>query len=128
VTGEKWVPKSVVLAVHDLQLAEHGGLAGMRDEALLDSDLARARNLAATGDADDFEWAAAYMAGIIKNHPFVDGNKRTGFLVAFVFLDQLGHVLDAPEADTVEVVMALAAGELEEAPLAHWLRDNCKAD
>lgn len=127
-TGEKWVAKSVVLAVHDLQLAEHGGLAGMRDEALLDSALARAQNIAAYGDADDFELAAAYMAGIIKNHPFMDGNKRTGFLVAFVFLDQLGYRLDAPEADTVDVVMSLAAGELEEARLADWLRDNSRAD
>ena len=112
--------------MHDLLLAEHGGATGIRDPGLLDSALARPRQLHAYGEPDTCDMAAAYAAGIIRNHPFVDGNKRTGFMSAYVFLALNGLQLTAAEVDVVRVVTLLAADEIDETAFAAWLRDNCE--
>ncbi|NNL54390.1 MAG: type II toxin-antitoxin system death-on-curing family toxin [Woeseia sp.] len=122
-----WLGKAVVLAMHGRLLAEHGGAAGIRDPALLDSALARPRHLLAYGDPDIYELAAAYTSGIVRNHPFVDGNKRTGFMAGYVFLASNDLQLTATEVDVVQVVTLLAAGEIREAELVVWLRENCES-
>ena len=111
----KWLRTDVVLAMHDRLLAEHGGSAGIRDAGLLESALARPQNLLAYGKPSLFDLAAAYACGMIKNHPFVDGNKRTGFMAAFVFLGINKIHLAAAESDVVVQTLAVAAGELDEA-------------
>ena len=121
-----WLSKAVVLAMHERLLAEHGGSAGIRDPGLLDSALARPRQLHAYGAPDISDLATAYAAGIIRNHPFVDGNKRTGFLCAWLFLKENGFRLMADEVEVVQVVTLLAASELDEAAFAVWLRENCE--
>lgn len=120
----EWIEFESVLIFHDLQLLEHGGAAGVRDEGGLRSALARPQNLAAYGDPDLFELAAAYAVGIAKNHPFVDGNKRTAFVTAGAFLDLNGSGLRADEAEAALVFLRLAAGDLTEDALADWLRAN----
>jgi len=123
-SGWRWVARSVILAVHDAQLAEHGGLEGVRDAGLLDSALARPRNLAAYGEPDAAALAAAYGAGIARNHPFIDSNKRTAFVATELFLDQNGLELTADDADCVLTMLALAAGDLPEDAYADWLRQH----
>ena len=120
----KWLRREAVLIMHEECLAEHGGASGIRDEGLFDSALARPENLFAYGAPDVFEMAAAYAAGIIRNHPFVDGNKRTGFLSAAVFLAINGHSLVADEISATLKTVALAASEIDEAEYAGWLRAN----
>ena len=122
-----WVLRSVVDAMHDAQLAEHGGASGVRDEGLLESALARPRNLHAYGETDHCTLAAAYAFGIVRNHPFVDGNKRTTFLAAYVFLRVNGHDLTADEVGVTVSMTALAAGDTTEAAFADWLRANTRA-
>lgn len=122
-----WVLPEVVLALHEQLLAEFGGATGLRDEGLLHSALARPVNLFANGKASRFQMAAAYCHGIVKNHPFVDGNKRTGFAVTVLFLELNGHVFRAPEAEAVVQVLALAAGALSEARCGTWLKASCRA-
>jgi death on curing protein len=117
-----WVDRRIVLAIHDEQIAEHGGQAGPRDSALLDSALARPRNAAAYADADLPALAAAYAYGIARNHPFLDGNKRTALVVSELFLELNGSTLRADDAACVLVSVALAAGTLAEAELAEWFR------
>ena len=124
--GWHWLLEAVVAAVHAEQLAAHGGGPGVRDPGLLAAALARPRQLAGYGRPDVFELAAAYAWGILRNHPFVDGNKRTAFLAAYVFLDINGFVLGAPEAETAAAILAAAAGELDEAGLASWLRAHAR--
>ncbi len=121
-----WLKKEAILAIHDRLLAEHGGRAGLRDEALLDSALARPQNLLAYGKLSLFDLAAAYACGIIKNHPFVDGNKRTGFMAAFVFLGINKIDLVASEKDVVLQTLAVAANELTEEGYASWLKANSR--
>ena len=121
-TGWVWPDREVIIAVHEIQLAEHGGLAGVRDVGLLDSALSRAPNLAAYGDADAAALAAAYGYGLSRNHPFIDGNKRTGFVGAELFLNLNGFELDATDADCVITMLSLAAGEVSEDAFAGWLR------
>jgi death-on-curing protein len=104
------------------QISEHGGSLGIRDAGLLSSALARPQNQAAYGDPSVFDLAAAYAFGIIGNHPFVDGNKRTGFLAAYVFLDLNGWELIASEVEAVTAVLALATNEMDEAGFASWLK------
>ena len=116
-----WVRPDALMALHAEQLAEHGGASGVRDQGLLESALARPENLAAYEEPTAHELAAAYAYGIVKNHPFVDGNKRTGFLAAAVFLELNGFVLQAEEVDAVEKVLGLAAGALSEEDFARWL-------
>lgn len=119
-----WLLRSVIDAVHDAQLAEHGGAEGLRDEGALDSALARPVNLHAYGETDIFRLAAAYAFGIARSHPFVDGNKRTAFLAAYIFLSINGHELEASEIDAVTAVLALAAGKMSEDEFARWLREK----
>jgi len=118
----RWVRADVVYAVHDAQLAEHGGPPGVRDEGALESALARPRNQAAYGKPDAAALAAAYAYGLVRNHPFADGNKRTGWVVARVFLADNGYRLQFDPADAVRTVEALAGGKLSEAKLAEWFR------
>ena len=119
-----WVREDVVLAVHLRQLAEHGGGEGIRDEGLLKSALARPQNLLAYGDPppDLAGLAAAYAYGIARNHPFIDGNKRTALIVARLFLLLNGRNLLATQEEKYSTFLALAAGKLEEEELANWLR------
>ena len=124
VTGCPWIAKPVVLAIHEAQLATHGGQAGIRDEGLLESALARPQNLCAYGNPDAFDLAAAYAFGISANHPFVDGNKRTAFVVSVTFLRLSGLRLTAPKDERVTKFLRLAAGEIGERELADWFRDN----
>ena len=118
-----WIAKPEVLAIHDRQLIEHGGAPGIRDVNLLASALARPQQLFAYGDPDVLDLAAAYTAGIVRNHPFLDGNKRTGFVVGILFLELNGYTFTASEADAAQTVLALAAGELTEEAFAVWLQD-----
>ena len=120
----RWIDKQALLLLHGESLAEHGGAAGMRDEGLLDSALARARNLAAYGGPDVADLAAAYGSGISQNHPFVDGNKRAAFLSVGLFLALNSYRLAATQADATNAMLSLAAGELEEVEFAGWLRDH----
>ena len=110
------------MLLHDESLAIHGGAAGLRDDGLFESALARPENLAAYGTPDVFECAAAYAFGLAKNHPFVDGNKRTAFLATGMFLRINGYRLVVTQADAVTAVLALAAGDLSEPAFAAWLR------
>jgi death on curing protein len=120
-----WIEEIDVLTLHDRLLAIHGGAAGLRDEGLLQSAVARARQLAAYGEqADLIDMAAVYTAGLVKNHPFVDGNKRTGFVIGILFLELNGYRFTATETAAAEAVLALAAGNLDEAGYASFLREN----
>ena len=118
-----WVLLSAVLAAHDEQLAEHGGAEGLRDDGLLDSALKRPENLFAYGSPSLIELAAAYAVGIIRNHPFVDGNKRTSLVTAALFLAINDYELVAPVADCAIMWLSLAGGETDEAALVLWLQD-----
>jgi death on curing protein len=117
-----WLDPSVMMAVHDEQLAEHGGAAGTRDEGLLQSALARPRNLATYGDPDVANLAAAYGFGIARNHPFVDGNKRTAFVAVELFLALNEADLTASDADCALTMLDVAAGTLDEPTFAAWIR------
>jgi len=117
-----WIERSVILAAHDEQLAEHGGGPGIRDEGLLDSALARPLNRAAYGKPDAAELAAAYAYGLAADHPFVDGNKRTAFLALELFLALNGHQLAAGDADCVMCLLAVAGGTMKEEAFADWIR------
>lgn len=120
-----WVADSVVLAIHEAQLAEHGGIAGIRDEGLLASALVRPLNLEAYAEnADAASLAAAYAFGISRNHPFLEGNKRTAFVVMELFLNLNGWVLEADDAECISTMLALASGELGEKAFAAWLREH----
>ena len=121
-----WVLREAVLALHERLLAEFGGAPGLRDEGLLDSALARPENLQAYGKPSVSELAASYAFGLVKNHPFVDGNKRIGFATAIVFLEINGQRFVAKEADAVVQTLALAAGAIAEATFAAWLKTNTR--
>jgi death on curing protein len=119
-----WIDPTVVLAVHEEQLAEHGGSPGVRDIGLLESALARPLNPAAYGERDVAELAASYGFGIARNHPFVDGNKRTVFVSVELFLRLNGYQLVTDDAACVLTMLAVAAGEMDEATFADWLRQH----
>ncbi len=119
-----WLREDVVVAMHSEQIAEHGGRIGIRDAGLLSSALARPQNLAVYGEHSVFDLAAAYVFGIISNHPFVDGNKRTGFLAAYVFLYLNGWDLMASEVEAVTAALALAVKDMDEAGFSNWLKDH----
>lgn len=127
-TAWSWVDRGVVLAIHDEQIAEHGGQAGLRDTGLLDSALARPVNKAAYEESDAADLAAAYAYGITRDHPFLDGNKRTSLVLAELFLALNGLALAASDADCLETFMALADGALSETDLADWIRGNMIPD
>lgn len=122
-----WLDAKVALAVHDRQLAEHGGATGVRDPALLESALARPVNRWGYGDDDRCALAAAYAFGIARNHPFVDGNKRTAWVLARLFLALNGTELRFASDDAIRTMLALAVGELGEEALAEWFRERIAA-
>ncbi|MBO9509964.1 type II toxin-antitoxin system death-on-curing family toxin [Erythrobacter sp. A6_0] len=119
-----WIATEVALAAHAEQLTEHGGGDGIRDAGMLDSAMARPRNLADYGEPDVADLAAAYAYGIARNHPFVDGNKRTAAVISETFLMLNGQALQATDAQLVVAFVALAAGELSEDELADWFRQH----
>jgi death-on-curing protein len=121
-----WIYRETVLTLHEQLLATFGGSSGIRDQGLLDSALARPENLLAYRKPDVFDLAASYGFGLVKNHPFVDGNKRTGFAVAVLFLELNGYRFEAGEADATVRTLALAAGELQERDYGSWLRANAR--
>jgi death-on-curing protein len=126
VTEPVWLRRDVILAVHDEQLAEHGGAHGLRDGGLLDSALARPQHLLSYGDPDVSELAAAYGWGIARNHPFVDGNKRTALVAAELFLVLNGYELQADDADCVVTMLSVAVGEMAEDDFAAWIRGHIR--
>lgn len=123
-TRWRWIDKAALLALHDESLAEHGGATGIRDEGLLDSALARPLNLAAYGEPALADLAACYGVGVAKNHAFVDGNKRAAFLSVGLFLAINGYRLVATQADATLAMLAVAAGEVDEAQFADWIRQH----
>ena|SRR5215217_6539863 len=123
----EWIPPSVALAIHERQLAEHGGGAGVRDEGLLESALARPVNAWHYGQVDMAALAAAYAFGVARNHPFVDGNKRTAWVLARLFLRLNAVDIQFEQADAIRIMLALAAGEVTEDALAGWFRERIAA-
>ena len=121
-----WLTREECLALHAFMLSEYGGITGVRDEHLLDSALARPQQLLAYGKPNMADMAAAYAAGIVKNHPFLDGNKRTGFMLGAGFLERNGFEFHATEAEAALRTLALAAGKMSEAAYAAWLKANSK--
>lgn len=119
-----WLTRRMIIAIHDEQLAIHGGASGLRDEVMLDSALDRPRNKWSYENADLPELAAAYAFGIARNHPFVDGNKRTSLLALYTFLGVNGIDFIVPEAEAAAIILSLAAGEVSEQSLTRWIRDN----
>ena len=122
-----WIEERDALAIHDRLLAIHGGATGMRDRGLLESALARPRqHHAYAGTSDIVALAALYTAGIVRNHPFVDAKKRTGFVIGVLFLELHGYDFTASEEDATQAVMGLAAGKFDETSYTVWLRRNVK--
>ncbi|MCX6606500.1 MAG: type II toxin-antitoxin system death-on-curing family toxin [Acidobacteria bacterium] len=122
-----WVDRRDVLAVHDMLLALHGGMVGLRDEGLLESALARAQQIWHYGSPDTIAMATAYTAGIVRNHPFFDGNKRTGFVTGILFLELNGYRFLASEEIAAQAVFSLAAGQMDEIGYASFLRAHSVA-
>ena len=128
-TEPVWIDAGDALTLHALLLARHGGAAGVRDDALLQSALARPHQHYAYAETPDIiDMATAYTAGIVGNHPFVDGNKRTGFVVGILFLELNGYRFTATEEDAAQAILELAAGTLDEAAYTSFLRANTKAE
>ncbi|MEJ0019315.1 MAG: type II toxin-antitoxin system death-on-curing family toxin [Acetobacteraceae bacterium] len=121
-----WLSQQLVLAIHDEQLAEHGGAIGTRDEGLLESALARPLNRAGYGDPDIAELAALYALGVIRNHPFVDGNKRTGYVMLETFLELNGALFPVSDADAVIETLKLAAGDTSDEAFTDWVRAHTR--
>jgi death-on-curing protein len=122
-----WIDEHAVLAIHDSLLATHGGKTGLRDNGLLESALARPKQHKAYSESPCIlEMATLYTDGIIRNHPFADGNKRTGFVTGVLFLELTGFEFNASEEDATQAVISLAAGALDEAGYTAWLRSNTK--
>ena len=119
-----WLPRDLVLALHDRLIAEFGGAPGTRDLGLLDSALARPRNRFAYESPSVFTLAATYADGLLRNHPFVDGNKRVALVAAVVFLEQNGFRFLAAESDAARQTWSLAAAEIDELAYASWLETN----
>jgi death-on-curing protein len=120
----KWINRQVLLLLHDESLAEHGGASGLRDEGLLDSALARPLNLSPYEEPDGAGLAASYGVGLAKNHAFVDGNKRVAFLAVGLFLAINGYRLHVTQADATLTMLSVAAGDIEEASFANWIRQH----
>ncbi|MFG6415297.1 type II toxin-antitoxin system death-on-curing family toxin [Roseateles sp. DC23W] len=121
-----WLNADVLRAIHHEQLAEHRGATGIRDEGLFESAVTRPRNLVAYGQPDVFELAAAYAVGLAKNHPFIDGNRRTAYVAMELFLSLNGLELLANDADCVITMLGVAASEISESELADWLRQQAE--
>jgi death-on-curing protein len=122
-----WIGAALASVIHDRQLAEHGGPSGTRDQGALESAVARPKNLAAYGEPDAAQLAAAYASAIAHNHPFVDGNKRSAWIIARLFLVANGLELHFDKADAIRTMFSLAAGELSEDELAEWFRERVRA-
>ena len=122
-----WLSPAVLRAVHEEQLAEHGGASGMRDAGLFESAMARPQNLVAYGKPDIADLAAAYGYGLARNHPFIDGNKRTAFVAVELFIALNGRRLRADDVDCVLTMLSVAAGALDEAAFAAWIRSKSAA-
>ncbi|MCB1943702.1 MAG: type II toxin-antitoxin system death-on-curing family toxin [Candidatus Accumulibacter sp.] len=120
----RWLDRRALELLHDESLAEHGGASGLRDEGLLDSALARPLNLALDGQPDVADLTAACGVGLARNHPFFDGNKRVAFLAVGLFLALNGRRLVASQADATLTVLAVAAGQIDEAMFARWVREH----
>lgn len=120
----RWIDRRALELLHDESLATHGGASGLRDEGLLESALARPLNLVAYRSPEVWDLAAAYGVGLAKNHAFVDGNKRAAFLAVGLFLALNGYRLTAPQADATLTMLAVAAGQMDEATFARWLRQH----
>ncbi|MDZ8119932.1 type II toxin-antitoxin system death-on-curing family toxin [Pontiella agarivorans] len=123
----RWISARVIHAVHEELLARFGGLSGVRDQAMLESALDRPKNSFHYSEPTIYSMASDYAVGIVKNHPFVDGNKRTGFMAAYIFLMANGKKFQASEESTVLQTLALAAGEIDGTPYAAWLEASCEA-
>ena len=123
-----WVALPVVLAIHDRQIAEHGGTSGIRDPGVIESALARPMNLVAYGDPDAAELAAAYTFGLARNHGFVDGNKRTAWVTARVFLADNSQNLEFDPFDAIRTMEEVAAGGISESELADWFRFRLRVE
>jgi death-on-curing protein len=122
-----WIDERDVLAIHDRVLAQHGGAGGVRDLGLLQSALARPpQHYAYAHGSSIVKMAALYTSGIVRNHPFLDGNKRTGFVIGVLFLELHGFAFEASEEDATQAVMALAAGTLDEAGYEAWMAENVR--
>jgi death-on-curing protein len=121
-----WVLREVLLLLQEQSLAQFSGAAGVRDEGLLDSSLGKPLNLFAYGKPSLFDLASSYALGLMKNHPFIDGNKRVGFVVAVLFLELNGYMFQATEVDAAMRTLALAAGVMKEAAYSEWLKANSK--
>lgn len=121
-----WLTREECLALHEMMVAQYGGTLGLRDEGMLESALGKPKNLFAYGDLTLADLAASYALGIVKNHPFLDGNKRTGFMMGAGFLERNGYEFFAEEADAAIRTLALAAGEMTEKAYAAWLEANSK--
>ena len=121
-----WLDKRLILAIHDEQLREHGGAEGVRDEGLLESALARPLNAASYGEPDLAELAALYALGIARNHPFIDGNKRTAYVALELFLDLNGIDLTASDAESTVAMLDMAAGELTDEEFTLWVREHAQ--
>jgi death on curing protein len=119
-----WLDSAVILAVHDEQLAEHGGIAGIRDAGMFESAMQRAPNLAAYGTPDFADLAASYGVGLAKNHAFLDGNKRTAFVATELFLALNGYQLGANDVACTLTMLSVAAGDIDEPAFAVWIRQN----
>ncbi len=119
-----WLTPEIVIAIHEMQLAEHGGPAGIRDMGMLESALGRPQNKFAYGETDLAVLAAAYGFGVARNHPFIDGNKRTSLMVIYTFLGINDVEFIVPEAEFATIILDLAAGDVSEESLARWIRDN----
>ncbi len=124
----RWVETSVAFAIHDVQIAEHGGSDGVRDANAIESALMRPVNLSLYAEPEAADLAASYAYGLAKNHRFVDGNKRTAWVVARVFLAENGHGLTFEVDEAVQVMEQVSASEISETELAHWLRERLVAD
>jgi death-on-curing protein len=121
-----WLSRDLVLAIHDEQLARHGGAAGLRDAGLLESALARPLNLAAYGEPDTAELGATYAIAIARNHPFIDGNKRAAFMALVLFLALNGMAFDPPEVEATITMLSMAAGDLDDPTFIAWVRRHSR--
>jgi len=119
-----WISQDIVLKIQQNQIHQHGGSLGVRDENLLSASLARPRHLFTYGQPNLFELAASYGYGLAKNHPFIDGNKRTAFMVIYVFLGLNGYLLEVPEIEVVQIMEQLATDQISQEFLAKWLEKN----
>ena len=121
-----WLTREECLTLHEMMLSQYGGGEGLRDDNMLESALAKPRQLFAYGKPAMSDLAASYVFGVVRNHPFIDGNKRTGFILGAGFLERNGHEFFASEAEAAVRTLALAAGEMSEAEYAAWLKKNSR--